>query len=66
MVFSFLKKQWNAFSLRRLKAYIKSWGTWLAQSEKQKTLDLRVVNLSPILNVEITSIKNLTKFYSDT
>ena len=31
-----------------------SWGSWLAQSEERVTLDLRVVRLSPMLDVEIT------------
>ena len=30
------------------------WGAWLAQAEEHRTLDLRVVNLSPMLGVEIT------------
>lgn len=34
------------------------WSTWLARSEEYVTLDLRVVSLSPMLDIEITKNKN--------
>jgi len=34
---------------------IESWGAWLAQLVEHATLDLRVVNSSPMLSIEITS-----------
>ena len=34
------------------------WGAWLAESEEHVTLDLKVLNLSPTLGVEITKKNN--------
>ena len=35
------------------------WGAWLAQLVELVTLDLRIINSSPMLGVEITEIKYL-------
>ena len=37
------------------------WGTWLPQSVEHGTVDLRVVSLSPMLDVEITEKSNIKK-----
>ena len=37
--------------------YRHDWGPWWAQSEEHSTLDLRIMNLEPMLGVEITKNK---------